>query len=119
MSHMPRKIGLIAWFADNPVAANLLMLALLLGGMLGLKHTRQEITPDFNLEGVEISVAYPGASPEEVESQVSQKIEDAVSNVAEVRHIKPKASRAESAEVYLVATGFKGASTTPAGGETP
>ena len=44
--------GVVGWFAQNPVAANLLMLALLLGGVLGLLDIRQEITRDFTLEGV-------------------------------------------------------------------
>jgi multidrug efflux pump subunit AcrB len=96
MSHMPRKIGLIAWFADNPVAANLLMLALLLGGMLGLKHTRQEITPDFNLEGVEISVAYPGASPEEVEKGVVLPIEHALQSIQDIETVKASAGEGQA-----------------------
>ena len=74
--------GIVSWFARNPVAANLLMLALLLGGGLGLLDIRQEITPDFTLEGVRISMAYPGASPEEVERGIILPIEKEISDMA-------------------------------------
>ena len=67
--------GLVTWMAGNPVAANLLMLALLLGGLLGFKDIRQEITPDFTLESVRVKVAYPGASPREVEEGIILAVE--------------------------------------------
>ncbi|MCW9078026.1 MAG: hypothetical protein OQK74_02490, partial [Gammaproteobacteria bacterium] len=67
MTDQGPRYGLITWMAGNPVAANLLMFALLLGGLLGFADIRQEITPDFTLESVRVTVAYPGASPEEVE----------------------------------------------------
>ncbi len=67
--------GLVTWMAGNPVAANLLMLALLLGGLLGFKDIRQEITPDFTLESVRVTMAYPGASPREVEEGIILAVE--------------------------------------------
>ena len=75
MSEQRGLSGLVAWMAGNPVAANLLMFALLLGGLLGFKDIRQEITPDFTLESVRVSVAYPGASPEEVEEGIILAVE--------------------------------------------
>ncbi|MFT5683087.1 MAG: multidrug efflux pump subunit AcrB, partial [Myxococcota bacterium] len=58
--------GPIAWMAQNPVAANLLMMVLLLGGLLGLSRIKAEVFPAFELDLVTVSVVYPGASPEEV-----------------------------------------------------
>ncbi len=75
MTDQGPRYGLITWMAGNPVAANLLMFALLLGGLLGFADIRQEITPDFTLESVRVSVAYPGASPEEVEEGIILAIE--------------------------------------------
>ena len=49
MTDKGARFGLISWMAGNPVAANLLMFALLLGGLLGFSDIRQEITPDFTL----------------------------------------------------------------------
>ena len=77
--------GLVAWMAGNPVAANLLMVALLLGGLLGFADIRQEITPDFTFESVRISVAYPGASPEEVEEGIVLAIEKEITGMQGIR----------------------------------
>jgi len=84
--------GFVTWFARNPVAANLLMLALLLGGTLGLLDIRQEITPDFTLEGVRINMAYPGASPEEVERGIVLPIEKELSGMAGIDTLSASAS---------------------------
>ena len=78
----PARAGMVDWFARNPVAANLLMLALLLGGTIGLLDIRQEITPDFTIEGVRISMSYPGASPEEVEQGIVLPIEKELTGLA-------------------------------------
>jgi len=82
VSNHDTRQGVVAWFARNPVAANLLMLALLLGGTLGLIDIRQEITPDFTLEGVRINMSYPGASPEEVEQGIILPIEKELTGMA-------------------------------------
>ena len=70
--------GPIAWMARNSVAANLLMLALMIGGVFFIGKTKQEVFPQFELDLVLISVPYPGASPEEVEQGVVLAIEEAV-----------------------------------------
>lgn len=75
---------MIAWFADNPVAANILVMALLLGGFLGLHDMRQEITPDFSIPGVRITMAYPGATPEEVEQGLVLALERALRDIEDV-----------------------------------
>jgi len=75
MTDKGARFGLVSWMAGNPVAANLLMFALLLGGVLGFSDIRQEITPDFTLESVLVKVAYPGASPEEVEEGIVLAVE--------------------------------------------
>ena len=85
------RFALITWMAGNPVAANLLMFALLLGGFLGLAEIRQEITPDFTLEAVSIRVAYPGASPEEVEEGIILAVEKEITGMAGVRSITSSA----------------------------
>ena len=64
--------------ARNPVAANLLMLALLVGGWLSSRGIKQEVFPEFDLDVVTVSVPYQGASPEEVELGIIQVVEEAV-----------------------------------------
>ena len=62
-----RMKGPIAWMATHPVAANLLMIALLAGGFLSALRIKQEVFPEFSLDVVGISIPYPGASPGEIE----------------------------------------------------
>ena len=72
---------MIPFFATHPTAANLLMFAFLTLGMLSLPTLRRETFPDFRTREVEIRVLYPGATPEEVEEAICQRIEDAIDNV--------------------------------------
>ncbi len=88
----PRRGGAVAWMAGNPVAANVLMLALILAGVLGFLDIRQEITPDFTLETVSVSVAYPGASPREVEDGIVLAIEKELTGMNGIRRITSTAS---------------------------
>ena len=62
------KGGAIAWMASNHVTANIMMLVFLIGGLFMSTRIKQEVFPEFSLDLVTITVAYPGASPEEVES---------------------------------------------------
>ena len=73
--------GIIAWFAANHVAANLLMLLILFAGMVSLFTIRKQTTPDFELNTIEVRVPYLGAAPQEVEEGVVVKIEEAVQDV--------------------------------------
>ena len=55
--------GPIDFMARNPIAANLLMIILLGGGIWSAFVIQKEVFPQFQLDIVEISVAYPGAAP--------------------------------------------------------
>ncbi len=90
----------IAWFAENPVAANLLMAVLMVGGLLTLPRIRQEVFPEFAIEMVTVSVPYRGATPEEVEEGVCVRIEEAVQGVEGVKKLVSTAS--EGVGVVLV-----------------
>ena len=69
MTELHEKKGPIAWMAKKPVAANLLMVFLILGGILTSLKIKQEVFPEMELDMVQILVPYPGASPEEVEEE--------------------------------------------------
>ncbi|MDG2408061.1 MAG: efflux RND transporter permease subunit [Pirellulales bacterium] len=73
--------GAIRWAIKNTPAMNMLMVAILAVGMFSLVKMRREVFPQFDLEVVLASVAYPGASPEEIEEGICQKIEEAVRGV--------------------------------------
>lgn len=75
------KPGPIAWMASHPVAANLLMLICLIGGLFLCINTTKEVFPSFALDSITISMSYPGASPEEVEQSIVLAIEDALADI--------------------------------------
>ena len=77
----------IAWLADNPVAANLLMLLIAAGGLMGAATVTAEVFPELDLRRIRIEVPYLGAAPEEVETGVVVRIEEAIQNVDGVRQI--------------------------------
>ncbi|MBO6556310.1 MAG: efflux RND transporter permease subunit [Pseudomonadales bacterium] len=72
---------IIAWFTDNPVAANLMMLIFLAGGTISLFSMHKEEFPNIEPGIVQIQVPYLGAAPEEVEEAVCIRIEEAIEGV--------------------------------------
>jgi len=77
--------------AGHSVTANLLMLVLLVGGLLMSQNITKEVFPDFDLDLVEITVAYPGASPEEVERGIILAVEEAVQGLEGVEEVRSTA----------------------------
>ena len=75
----------IRWAVNNSPAMNVLMIGLLVVGAASLMSMRREVFPEFELEIVLVSVAYPGASPAEVEEGICQKIEEAVRPIAGIK----------------------------------
>jgi multidrug efflux pump subunit AcrB len=57
----------IEWFARNGVAANLIMMLIMAGGLLTVFNLKQEVLPEFSLDMITVSIDYLGAAPEEVE----------------------------------------------------
>ena len=82
----------IAWMAGHPVAANLLMIFILVAGVFSMSAVVVEVFPDFDLGAVQVRVEYPGASPEEVEEGIIQKIEERVEAIEGVSQINSTAS---------------------------
>ena len=84
--------GPIAWMAGHSVAANLLMLVLLVGGLIYAGQVKKEVFPDFELDYVTIRVPYPGASPEEVERGVILAVEEAVQGLDGIKEFTSAAN---------------------------
>ena len=80
-------MSLPAFGVKRPVIANLLMLALLMGGIIFGAHIRREFFPQIDPTTVLISAPYPGAAPDEVERALASKIEDALRDLREVKEI--------------------------------
>lgn len=79
--------GVIAFMARNGVAANLLMVFMLVAGFASYNRIVQEVFPETSLDLVTVSVAYPGATPEEVEESIVQKVEEAVQAIDGVKKV--------------------------------
>ena len=86
------KPGPIAWFAGNPVAANLLMLFFIVGGLVSGAHLAVQHFPPIDPRTVTVTVPFPGASPREVEEDVNRRIEESVIGLAGVERVVGTAS---------------------------
>ncbi|MGB6335833.1 MAG: efflux RND transporter permease subunit, partial [Thermoanaerobaculia bacterium] len=84
--------GIIAWFADNGVAANLIMILIIVGGVVTLLGIKQEVFPEFSADVISVRVLYPGAAPEEVEEGVVVRIEEAIQDLEGIDKISSTAS---------------------------
>jgi len=87
--------SLIEWWARNSVAANLLMVGILVSGVIGFFSLERELDPQVRFPGLEIEVTWPGAAPQEVEEQIVSRIEEAVSDMDAIEWV-----RSTSAESY-------------------
>jgi multidrug efflux pump subunit AcrB len=79
--------GVIAWMANNPVAANLLMIVVMLGGLAAINSLTKEVFPTFPTETITITVPYPGSSPEEVEAGIVRILEEELQDLIGVEEI--------------------------------
>jgi multidrug efflux pump subunit AcrB len=81
----------IAWFVRNPIAANLLMILIIVGGFTGIPSLEKQFFPDFELNTVSVTMPYLGAGPREVEEQICIRIEEAVHDLNGVKEIRSTA----------------------------
>ena len=84
--------SIIGWWAYNPVAANLLMVGILLSGALGFLTVEREAFPTVEPDMATISVVWPGAAPQEIEEQVVFRIEEALKNIGSIKRVWATAS---------------------------
>ncbi len=83
--------GVIAWFAYNPVAANLLMLVIIAVGLGSAFTIQRAMFPTVDIEMIFITAPYPGAAPEEVEQGVVLKIEEAINDLDGIKRVESDA----------------------------
>ncbi len=82
---------MIRLFAGHPTAANLLMIGILALGLSTVSDLERETFPDLPLSDVQVGVAYPGASAEEIEDAICRRIEDAVDGINDVAELRCEA----------------------------
>jgi multidrug efflux pump subunit AcrB len=87
------SINPVSWMAKNHVAANLLMVIMLISGLFALKNIRQEIQPNYTYATVLIDMSYPGASPEEIEANIVLAIEARLDSIEGLAKVSSTASQ--------------------------
>lgn len=87
----------VSWMAKNPVAANLLMLFMVIGGIFSVLQIRQEIQPNYTFATVIVEMSYPGASPEEVEQNIVLAIEASLQSIEGLSRITATANEGHAA----------------------
>ena len=96
----PRKEGAIAYMARNSIAANLLMIILIGGGIWTIFNIQKEVFPQFQLDYVNVNVVYPGAAPAEVEQGILLPVEEAIRGIQGIKEIVSTANEG-SGEVVI------------------
>ena len=84
--------SVIAWFVRNHVAANLLMIGIVLAGLGSIPSIKQTIFPDFEINYVSATVVYPGASPSDVEKSVTLRLEEEIQDIDGIEEIRSTAN---------------------------
>jgi multidrug efflux pump subunit AcrB len=96
---------LIAWFAANGVAANLLMVFIIVLGAITLPGIKQEVFPEISLDAITIAVPYPGAAPQEVEEAIVIRIEERIQDLEDIKEINSVASENIGTVIVELQTG--------------
>lgn len=98
--------AMIRWFIENPVASNLLMIMILIGGLLSIPSTSKEFFPVSPSKEVQVVIAYPGAGPKEVEEQLCIRVEEAISDLDGIKEIRSKASLGQATITVEASLGY-------------
>jgi multidrug efflux pump subunit AcrB len=99
--------SIIAWFARHHVAANLLMISIVVAGLMAVFFgMRREFFPSLELDQVTVTVAYPGATPVEVEEGIVLRIEQAIADLPGIDEMRSQAREGFGSVTVDVEEGF-------------
>ena len=79
-----QQTGLIAFFANNSVAANLMMFFIILMGIVSYATIQRQMFPSIEINYITVNANYPGASPQEIEEGILIKIEESIKDITEI-----------------------------------
>ncbi|MEE9423561.1 MAG: efflux RND transporter permease subunit [Methylococcales bacterium] len=85
---MSEPTNLIIWFSNHKVAGNLLMLAMIIGGLVALKKINVQFFPRFDLDFISVTTAWQGASAEDIETSITIPLEQSLRTVDSLRKIQ-------------------------------
>ena len=98
---------MIAWFARNDVAANLLLIGIVIGGLYSLTSLlKLEVFPEFEVDIISVSVPLRGATPEDIELGVAIRIEEAVQDLEGIDKITSRSIEGSTSVAIEVDSGY-------------
>lgn len=103
-NHNDTQHGIIAWFARNSVAANLLMIFIIIMGIASYLTIQRQMFPNIEINYINVEANYPGASPQEVEESIFVKVEEALKDVTEIKRTVSRARRGGGAVTLEIDT---------------
>ena len=98
--------GIIAWFARNSVAANLLMFFIIIGGLLTVSTINKQMFPQVQVNWISYNASYPGAAPQEVEEGITIKVEEALESIQGLKRVITYSNRNFSNGYFEVDTDY-------------
>jgi len=101
------QTGIIAWFAHNSVAANLLMWMIIVGGIVSIFTIEKQTFPKININNIEIQVAYPSAAPQEIEQGILMPIEESLQGLDGIKKIHATATEGMASLIIQVQSGYE------------
>ncbi len=98
---------MIEWFAKNPVAANLLMITVIIAGFVSASRSIPlETFPSFEVERVTVSTQFRGATPKSVEDGITTRIEEAIYDLDGIDKVEARSAEGSSIVIADVAAGY-------------
>ena len=98
---------MIAWFTRNHVAANLLMISILIGGLFSLStKIPLEVFPSFETDRISVNMSLRGATPEDVEQGITIRIEEAVQDLEGIKQIRSRSAEGSSSVTFEIESGY-------------
>ena len=98
---------MIEWFARNHVAANLLMVGILITGLITInRDVALELMPDFNLDTITINTVLPGGNPRSIEETITSRVEEAIADIEGIEKVTSRSSEGISSVFAQVEAGY-------------
>lgn len=97
---------MVEWFIKNPIAANLAMIVILVGGLSSFNKIDKQFFPEQKLNKIQVSVIYPGAGPQEVETQIAMRIEEAIDDLDGIDEINSVSTEGSGTVIVDVEEGY-------------
>lgn len=92
-------MNISSWAIQKPIPSILLFIVLTILGLFAFQRANVQNFPDIELPSIVVTVAWPGASPEQLETEVARKIEDASANLALLKHLRTTVSEGSATVV--------------------